>query len=93
MKVERSNKRAVGSMPARYQRNRVPTANEWRRQCKCGAATPDGTVSCSSGNSLWNAQLIVLGPIAERHQAIFSKLRLANDQKLVIKIDVLAAQP
>src|SRR5882672_6155862 len=29
---------------------------------------------------------------SEWHQAIFSKLRLANDQKLVIKIDVLAAQ-
>jgi hypothetical protein len=30
---------------------------------------------------------------SERHQAIFSKLRLANGQKLVIKIDVFAAQP
>ena len=29
----------------------------------------------------------------EWHQAIFSKLRLANDQKLVIQIDVLTAQP
>src|ERR1700694_2391415 len=39
--------------------------------------------TCNRSGHLWS----------ERHQAIFSKLRLANDQKLVIKIDVLAAQP
>src|ERR1700694_2119350 len=39
--------------------------------------------ACNRSGHLWS----------ERHQAIFSKLRLANDQKLVIKIDVLAAQP
>lgn len=38
--------------------------------------------TCNRSGHLWS----------ERHQTILSKLRLANDQKLVIQIDVLAAQ-
>ena len=38
-------------------------ANECRRQWSCGDASPGGILSWSAGSSLWNVQLMTLGPI------------------------------
>src|ERR1700722_16387585 len=62
-KVERSRRRDMGSTPSRYQRSNVPTANECRRQCRCGDLTPEGTMSGRAGHSLWNIQLMLLVPM------------------------------
>jgi transposase len=57
--VDSASRRDPGSMPLRYQRSSVPTANECRRSCSRGGETPAGIVSFSCGTNKWNVWVIV----------------------------------
>ena len=71
-----------GSTPSRYQRSRHPTANEWRRQCSRGGATPSGTGKASSATSRWKVWLALPGmhaaPAVEGEQRPSSSCRRAG---------------
>ncbi len=58
--------RELGSMPSRYQRSDVRTANDRRRSWSRGGEMPGGMDKLSFGKRLWNVWLIVPGLMQAR---------------------------